>query len=269
MKRSLQVTCHSRETTTRPSGHSLRTSSTGFILAKAQEKGLKIRQTRSRATVVHDAVPAECIEKVVGIREWREHFVPKPLCAVASSKNDAQKCLELTAAAARHLWKLRQTCAGATPGQSHQLQKKGAQGHLLRKKRIYFKIDLRIEGIPKDAVLEDQEGMSQIHEVGDKLRTGYQTESIINDLEKKGTSNMFSEASRRTIKELGNVELYELGEMSKTVQCATCAEDIHKKDYFIAHPVYAKCLRQNREERLKLDLRSCLSPFSSVRKDDT
>ena len=38
----------------------------------------------------------------------------------------------------------------------------------------------------------------------------------------KGTYNEFSEASRRTIKELGNIELYELGEISKTVQCTTC-----------------------------------------------
>ena len=38
----------------------------------------------------------------------------------------------------------------------------------------------------------------------------------------KGTSNEFSEASRRTIKELGNIELYDLGEISQTVQCTTC-----------------------------------------------
>ena len=33
----------------------------------------------------------------------------------------------------------------------------------------------------------------------------------------KGTSNEFSEASRRTVKELGNIELYDLGEISQTV----------------------------------------------------
>ena len=33
----------------------------------------------------------------------------------------------------------------------------------------------------------------------------------------KGTSNEFSEASRRTIKELGNIELNDLGEISQTV----------------------------------------------------
>ena len=48
------------------------------------------------------------------------------------------------------------------------------------------------------------------------------TKSIVDDLAKEGTSNVFSEASRRTIKELGNVELFELGEISKTVHGVAC-----------------------------------------------
>ena len=36
---------------------------------------------------------------------------------------------------------------------------------------------------------------------------------------KKGKSNAFSEAPRRTIKEMGNIELYELGETVRTTQC--------------------------------------------------
>ena len=56
----------------------------------------------------------------------------------------------------------------------------------------------------------------------DKRQTGYQIKSIINDLEKRGKSNTFTGASWRTIKELGNIELYKLGEISKTVQCQTC-----------------------------------------------
>ena len=60
----------------------------------------------------------------------------------------------------------------------------------------------------------------------DKLQDGYRTKSIINDLGKKGITNTFSEASRRTIKELGNIELHELGEISKTVQCPWNLSDV-------------------------------------------
>ena len=44
----------------------------------------------------------------------------------------------------------------------------------------------------------------------DRLQDGYRT------------SNVSSEASRRKIKEVGNVELFELGEAVRTTQCSSC-----------------------------------------------
>ena len=52
--------------------------------------------------------------------------------------------------------------------------------------------------------------MTKVQTLIDELQDGYRTKSIINDSEKKGISNTFSEASRRTIKELGNIEFFEL-----------------------------------------------------------
>ena len=63
----------------------------------------------------------------------------------------------------------------------------------------------------------------------------------------KGTSNECSEASRRTINELGNIELYGLGEISQTVQCTNVPEYTEKKEHFIAQVVYVLCCRQNRQ----------------------
>ena len=83
-----------------------------------------------------------------------------------------------------------------------------------------FQADLRVHGVSQDVIYNDQEVMTQIQTLVDKLQDGYRTKSIINDLEKKGISSMFSKASRRTIK--GKVELYELGEISKTDQCQSC-----------------------------------------------
>ena len=54
-----------------------------------------------------------------------------------------------------------------------------------------------------------QHTMTRIQTLVDKLQTGNHTKSIIDDLGKKGTSKTFSEAARRTIKELGNIELYD------------------------------------------------------------
>ena len=111
-----------------------------------------------------------------------------------------------------------------------------------------FQVDLRVHGVSQDAVYNDQE-----------LQARYQTKSIINDLGKKGTFNMFSEVSRRTIKESGNIELFELGEISKTVQCPTCPA-YSKRRNILLHMWFTPCaFARTDQKHKKLDLRSCLS----------
>ena len=85
-----------------------------------------------------------------------------------------------------------------------------------------FQVELRVHGVSQEVILKDQERMTKIQTLVDKLPDAYQTKSIINDLGEKAASNTLSEAFKRTIKELGNIELYELGEISKTVQCPSC-----------------------------------------------
>ena len=81
----------------------------------------------------------------------------------------------------------------------------------VEKEEPEFKVDLRIEGIAQDVIPEYEERVSQIQKVIDKLRTGYHTKSIIEDLVKAEKSIKFSVESSRTIHELGNIELHELG----------------------------------------------------------
>ena len=94
---------------------------------------------------------------------------------------------------------------------------KVAHGHTLPKNRFFSSRSQNSRSITRCGY-KDQERMTQIQTLVDKLQAGYQTKSFINELVKRA----FSGASRRTIKELGNIELYELGELSKTVQCQTC-----------------------------------------------
>ena len=82
-------------------------------------------------------------------------------------------------------------------------------------------------------MLEDQGKMTQIQELVDKLRTEYQTEWSMADLGKKGKSNKFSEESRRTLQKLGNIDLYELGEMSTTTQCRACLKHAPEGSIFL------------------------------------
>ena len=56
----------------------------------------------------------------------------------------------------------------------------------------------------------------------DRVQDAYRDKSIIKDLKKECLSNVFSEESKRKLKEMGNIELYELGETVRTTQCPTC-----------------------------------------------
>ena len=96
-----------------------------------------------------------------------------------------------------------------------------------------FQVDLRVHGVSHDVIYEDKERMTPKQTIVDKLQDGYRTKFIINDLGKKGISNVFSEASRRTITELSNIALYDLGEQSEQLSVLR-AYDIPKKEQFTA-----------------------------------
>ena len=58
----------------------------------------------------------------------------------------------------------------------------------------------------------DEEQMTEMQNLVDRLQDGYRDKSSIKDLKQKGVSNVFSEESKRKLKEMGNIELYELSE---------------------------------------------------------
>ena len=87
-----------------------------------------------------------------------------------------------------------------------------------------FKIDLHGQGVPQNAVLEDQGRMIKIRDFMKTLRTEYRRESVIADLSKTGELNTFSEESKKTINNFGQMELLELGEVSTKIQCPSCAK---------------------------------------------
>ena len=98
---------------------------------------------------------------------------------------------------------------------------KGAHGHRLRKKRNLSSRSQDSSSITRCSIARSGKN-DQTSNLVDMWQAVFQTKSIINDLEKRGTSKTFSEASRRPIRDLGEIELYELGEISNTIQCPTC-----------------------------------------------
>ena len=60
--------------------------------------------------------------------------------------------------------------------------------------------------------------MTEMQYLVDRLQDGYLDKSIIKDLNQEGVSDVFSEESKRKLKEMGNIELYELSETVRMSQ---------------------------------------------------
>ena len=60
-----------------------------------------------------------------------------------------------------------------------------------------FKIDLRVEGVPNKAVLEDEERTKRIQKLAHTLERQSRTNALITDLEKVDTFNPFSEETKK------------------------------------------------------------------------
>ena len=87
-----------------------------------------------------------------------------------------------------------------------------------------FKIDLRVQGVPPTAVLEDQVRVTKIQDLVHTLKTQYRTVSVIAILGKTGENNTFSEESEKTITKWRKIELFAWVEVSTEIQCPSCAK---------------------------------------------
>ena len=88
-----------------------------------------------------------------------------------------------------------------------------------------FNIDLRMQGVPHKAVLEDKVRTKRILRLARySLKTCSRMESLIKGIHKTKVFNTFSDESKRTIHNLGKIELFELGEVSSKTQCPSCAK---------------------------------------------
>ena len=101
-------------------------------------------------------------------------------------------------------------------------------------------------------ILENEERMDNIQEVVDKLRTGHHTKSIIEDLGKAEKSIKFTRESSRPIHELGNIELRDLGQNSRTVQRQSWLKHTPERLIFCACGI---CLQLDEEQNQRIKSR--------------
>ena len=102
-------------------------------------------------------------------------------------------------------------------------------GRLLRKKSQNLKsVDLRIEESAQDVILKDQERTDQLEKVVEQ-----------------NTNWIPCKESSRTIHDVGNIQLHELGQISGTVQCQYCLKHVPEGLIFCSCGI---CLRPDEEQ---------------------
>ena len=109
--------------------------------------------------------------------------------------------------------------------------------------------------------------MSKIQQLVDKLRTEYQTDSIVADVGKKGKFNRFSEESKRTIQkwEILNCMSWEI--FPKTVLCQAYL------NYALEGLLYCPCgvcfiPSPEQKRKIKTQFETMSVPFNTVREYD-
>ena len=105
-------------------------------------------------------------------------------------------------------------------------------------------IDFRVSGLPH-AVVKQAENF-RVRELVKKIESHFHREALQADLQQNNVYNPFSNDSKAMIREMGNVELFELFETIPKVQCSECLL------YWNQGIIYCTCghlLRENQSSR--------------------
>ena len=81
-------------------------------------------------------------------------------------------------------------------------------------------IDFRISGLPHSVVKEAVN--SRVRELVKKIENHFHRQDLQADLQQNNACNPFSEKSKKMIKDMSNVELFELCETIPKAQCKEC-----------------------------------------------
>ena len=94
-------------------------------------------------------------------------------------------------------------------------------------------IDFLIPGLPHSVVKQAES--SRVRELVKKIEKHPYRHALQQDLQQNNADNPFSEMSKKMIKDMGNVELFELFETDPKTQCTECLS------YWSEGIVYCTC----------------------------
>ena len=215
----------------------------GRQTACSTERIFKFCQKRSNAIILHDTLPACCISKVVVMKSediihQKVYVSPRPppkfsykdnwMCdldsEVAESSKNTQRIQ--TKPKTQLSSTVRPVCGPEstkrcvlTPKHVEEDQTGMARPVLVDEKEEH-EIDFRVPGL-SHAVVKEAEHL-RYQELVEKIENHPHREALHADLQQNNVYNPFSNNSKEMIRELVNVELFELCETIPKVQCSHC-----------------------------------------------
>ena len=216
------------------------------VFQLAQRKGLKFYQTSSNAVILYDTLPAYCISKVVVMESgeifyqkvyvsprpppkisYKDNWMKELDSEVAGSSKDTKRIQPKRTRITKEIEKgilfdhedikhstrtERPVSQSVACGHLHMLKKiKQVRGDpVLVDQKEELDIDFRVPGL-SHAVVKEAEHL-RVQELVKKLENHPHREALYADLQQNNVHNPFSKKSKDLIRELGNVELFELCE---------------------------------------------------------
>ena len=132
----------------------------GSTLGEHKRKAQRFWQPKSHAIITNSTVPLDCIERAMS--QYGEMTI-----YLRSS-----------------------ITAGKTQSEAPSLDNAAKEG-------CSFQVDLRVHGVSQDDIYKDEERMTEMQHLVDRLQDGYRDKFIIKDLQQEGVSNVFSEDSKK------------------------------------------------------------------------
>ena len=184
----------------------------------ALKKGLKFYQTRSNAIILH--TPSLLYPESCSDGNWRSH-IRESICVTSASSKDLLET------------RLERELGSEVAGSSKDTQRIEPKTQLSRTGRPVSEqptgsftqleeidIDFRVSGLPH-AVVKQAENF-RVLELVKNIESHPHREALQANLHQNNVYNPFSNNSKAMIREMGNVELFELCETIPKVQCSQC-----------------------------------------------
>ena len=179
----------------------------------AQRKGLKFYQTRCNAIILYDTLPAFCISKAVVMESGEiiyEKVYVSPRPPISFKDNWMKELDSGVAGSSKNTQRIQ-------PKPKTQLSRTGrlvGEQQSIQVEEI--DIDFRVPGLIVTCSCERNRTSPK------KIESHPHREVLQADLQQNNVYNPFSNNSKEMIREMGNVELFELCETIPNMQCSEC-----------------------------------------------